>query len=731
MVSATQLKFVTTEPLSFPGQHAEEKVWNAVRAALSARDQCFCFWTYPIFIQDKQLCYEPDVLILDQALGLIVIEVKNIFIDQITHIEGHNWHTQGFWKSPLNAYNQAKNQLHQLINHCNKYALLNRKVSGRVIVALPSITATQWEQRGFHQQACCPPILFKEDLAAPNLLHLITTRAGYVQQGQPLTDEAWQQLQLLVCGPLPPPPVAGVPDEPPPATRRWVIDQLQQWVGCTDLEQLHIGMEIPPGPQRIRGIAGSGKTVLLCKKAAWMHWYHPEWDIALVFFTRSLYDQAVRLVGEWVQFFSGGDRQYDPCTSRLKILHAWGDAEQPGLYSTICHLQGISPTLDEPVRGTPPEKLAYLSKRLLTQYDIQPLFDAVLIDEGQDLALDAPTLKVEDKQSIYWLAWQALKPVSPTTPEVRRLIWAYDEAQSLDSLTVPSSKEVLGEALSHVLGGNGGAWYAGGIRKAHAMRHCYRTPGEILTIAHAMGMGWLRPEGMLTGITNKKDWAYIGYEVDGDFRKVGEPITLRRPAQYSPHPIRRFWEKDLITFTTYDSYDEELQALGQHIAYTIHVEGLKPSRDILVIVLGDQEESLHLQRRAAFTLQQQGINFYIPSAPTINQFLDQRTVHEKRPNDFWKDDAVTISRIYRAKGNEAYMVYLIGFQHIAQQESTLRLRNQLFVALTRSKAWVQVSGVSDYPMYEELRKVMESPHQFTFTYKKPLGRVIGEEIFLQ
>ena len=49
--------------------------------------------------------------------------------------------------------------------------------------------------------------------------------------------------------------------------------------------------QIPPGPQRIRGIAGSGKTRLLCQKAAWMHKEHPDWDIAYVFFTQALYDE--------------------------------------------------------------------------------------------------------------------------------------------------------------------------------------------------------------------------------------------------------------------------------------------------------------------------------------------------------------------------------------------------------------------------------------------------------
>lgn len=36
--------------------------------------------------------------------------------------------------------------------------------------------------------------------------------------------------------------------------------------------------------QRIRGIAGSGKTVILCQKAALMHLKYPQWRIALVFF---------------------------------------------------------------------------------------------------------------------------------------------------------------------------------------------------------------------------------------------------------------------------------------------------------------------------------------------------------------------------------------------------------------------------------------------------------------
>ena len=61
------------------------------------------------------------------------------------------------------------------------------------------------------------------------------------------------------------------------------------------------------------------------------------------------------------------------------------------------------------------------------------------------------------------------------------------------------------------------------------MQRCYRTPGPILTAAHAIGMGLLRDEGMLRGLTTRKDWEGIGYEVQqGSFRS-GEEIVLHRP----------------------------------------------------------------------------------------------------------------------------------------------------------------------------------------------------------
>ena len=72
------------------------------------------------------------------------------------------------------------------------------------------------------------------------------------------------------------------------------------------------------------------------------------------------------------------------------------------------------------------------------------------------------------------------------------------------------------------------------------------------------------------------------------------------------------------------------------------------------------------------------------------------------------------------------MVYVIGFDKVARNENDLNHRNQLFVALTRARGWASLSGVGNYSMYSEMQRVITSGDPFTFTYKRPPKRDIGD-----
>ncbi|KOR37179.1 MULTISPECIES: DEAD/DEAH box helicase [Planktothricoides] len=720
-------KFINTEPIRESAKNCEEKVWDAVKTAFADRE-CIGYWRYPLFAKVGEVRKEPDILIGDQEIGVIIIEIACVSIDQIVAVNGEQWELTNRDSIAGSSAERGNRQLQALLGYCDRESVLFRKVTGLAIVALPLITQEQWQQKGFDQLPGCPPILFQNQLGKSTLLERIKQATPLVA-GEDLDEEKWQTLKAVIGGT----PVLRKPPRPIVSsngkTRSSIVATLQERLYELDLQQEEIGKQIPPGVQRIRGIAGSGKTVLLCQKAAHMHLKHPDWDIALVFFTRALYDQIEDLVNRWLRRFSNGDVSYDATVQKkLKVLHAWGARDRAGLYRTICQANGITPLgVRDSNRGNPNEKLADICGQLLNDQEIQPMFDAILIDEGQDLVTEEDLKYQEDgeyKQAIYWMAYQALRPIDPEKPdeEQRRLIWAYDEAQSLDSLKIPTAKELFGDNLTKLVTGR----YKGDIKKSEVMKRCYRTPGPILTAAHAIGMGLLRPQGMLAGLTNKESWQAIGYEIkQGSFNPVGQKVTLNRPPENSPNPIPKLWEEPVLEFETYDSRAEELEALAAKIKHNLSYDGLKPSRDILVVVLGSVFEAMDLETQVASFLMDEDINIYIPTAIKLNQLKPQYPQND--PDRFWQEGGVTISRIHRAKGNEANMVYVVGLDNVAKNEQDPNLRNQLFVGLTRSRGWACLSGIGNYDLYDEMRKVITSGDTFTFTYKGKLKINRGEE----
>lgn len=261
------------------------------------------------------------------------------------------------------------------------------------------------------------------------------------------------------------------------------------------------------------------------------------------------------------------------------------------------------------------------------------------------------------------------------------------------------------------------------------MKRCYRTPGPILTVAYALGVGLLREGNILKpDRLRRKDLQAIGFEVKGDFRRVNQPITITRPQENSPNPISTIAQEPLVKFGIYDSRQDELLALAKNIESNFHNDHLNPTHNILVITLGETTppsyDGNNLERETAKFLIDYGIDIYIPSAcigkegearkePKLNEVNPKYPYNN--PDLFWCDGGITVSRIDRTKGNEADMVYLVGLDNIAKNESDPKLRNQLFVALTRSRGWVNLSGIGNYSFYDEVNKVMEQKNTFTFT----------------
>ena len=91
------------------------------------------------------------------------------------------------------------------------------------------------------------------------------------------------------------------------------------------------------------------------------------------------------------------------------------------------------------------------------------------------------------------------------------------------------------------------------------------------------------------------------------------------------------------------------------------------------------------------------------------------------PDEFFSDNSVTFTSIFRAKGNEAAMVYIMDSQYCNVDYELAKRRNILFTAMTRTKAWLRVCGIGQYfdGLVNEYNEVKR--REFTLQFRYPTG----------
>lgn len=101
-------------------------------------------------------------------------------------------------------------------------------------------------------------------------------------------------------------------------SRGAILSAIENEIYNFDLEQKRAALFIVDGAQRIRGLAGSGKTVILAMKAAIIHLQNPDANILYTYYTKSLNGIVKSLVTRFYRQFA--DR--DPNWKKIQIMHA-------------------------------------------------------------------------------------------------------------------------------------------------------------------------------------------------------------------------------------------------------------------------------------------------------------------------------------------------------------------------------------------------------------------------
>lgn len=453
------------------------------------------------------------------------------------------------------------------------------------------------------------------------------------------------------------------------------------FIGQYDSTQFNMVHSPITSHQRIRGLAGSGKTILMLKKLAFLHYNYPNLNLAFIFYTISLKSSLIKL-------FEGFYREYDrynkPNMNKVNILHAWGGSVR-GFYSDLCDKVNFSKktygeSLQIPGNSDPFEKVCKELNDHIKNEPFPGLYDYIFIDEAQDFGIN-----------FFHLCLQALKNEKKEellNIETGYLIYAYDELQSLkEEATIPSKVDIF-KVEDKCLDIN--------------LKVSYRTTVEILTTAHALGLGVYRKvedgEHPLVNYVAESNFIDMGYKNKyGDFSK-GDLIGLYREEKKSgvsvPEPIN------------FHSSVEQYKYLSNMIMDLVKNEDILPS-DIMIIDLDD---------RTLKSNYKQLIDVFYKNIPE-NIDIRIRLMDKKTPNRTTVANEVLYTSVYRAKGNESNLVIIVNSNSIPLSSRNSLNRNKIFTAMTRAKWKVWLLGENMEDFKYEIKKIQEK--EYCLEYVSP------------
>lgn len=651
--------------VKFPKDETANAILNFLRSKIGDREDCYCLYEEPDFLVENGVL--PTFTIVDREWGVIFIKGYNYTAERLTEMNENYW---------VISENKEINEIKYFDNYCYKcktdiMSPLNGIDNELKFTSFIIFNNLEKERVKIHENFM-RNIWFSDYISGNMFDNMCEHR---------LDDDNWKRLLSVIEKANVLAKDIGIPIEKPAKNLREAIAINNQKIYTFDETQLEASLSITDACEQIRGLAGTGKTVILAIKAAKIHRYDPNAKIAYVFYTQSLYTQVTRLIQKYYVKLTG----VQP-SENLKILHAWGGRTTgEGLLYNVCRTNGLSPIPYYEVRGYS-NPFGEACKRV-SAYNLRKEYDYVLIDEAQDLP-----------EEFFYLVAKIVK-------DPKKIVIAYDQLQTTTDVSMPDFEELFGKDK------NGEPQVKLLEENDHILKKSYRNYRDVLLIAMAFGFGIYAVDGMVQMIRSVKNWKALGFDFEkinnvGDDISFSSRVIVERTKENSPNEINQLYEKyPIVNFDFYSTINEEYQRVSEKIDELITQEKVKPE-DIMVIDL--RKKSKELLQRMQELLYKKGHLSIIPG------------IVEDSKN-FFQDECVTLTTPRRAKGNEVPIVFVLGGNSMYDETSMAKrriARNSFFISMTRSKGWVFVSGAEDNIdlFKEEYEKIVSKLPCFEFDF---------------
>jgi Superfamily I DNA and RNA helicases len=661
------IEFLPSVP-DYAKDYSSQMIWNWIKEKTNDLEG-IAYYKYPIVRAATGAI--PELFISTRSIQPLAIRCLPLTIEEIKEITNEYWVVNNTKiDSPLL---ELEDFIIGIKSNFDRERVLRNKFTPKAVFAIPSIKKQHLLEK------------FSPDLFNNYLLICSSEDVQGVIENlkNDLTDEEWRLTRAVVQG-IRPLSSSLTGSTTQVNTIGAAINELDKQIALLDYEQEKVAIPIAPGPQRIRGLAGTGKTVLLAMKAANIHKHYPDKKILFTFNTQSLYNQSKNLITKFYRYHTDTDPDWD----MIHIRHGWGSRNKNGVYYDLSTTQGIAPLNYTTAKNYDQfSPFRYVCKKALSM-PIEPTYDFILVDEAQDFPQ-------EFFQVLYKLS-----------REPHCIYWAYDELQSLFAIEIPKPEELFGtDDNGSPLITLEGDDYPGPIEKDLILKQSYRCPPQILMVAHAIGLGLYSDTECVQMLQNEDSWNAIGYTLERGKLEKGSEVTIYRPPENSPNRILEIYsgKQNFVEVKIFPTRDDELNWIANSVYDDIIVEKVKPEQ--IVVISLDSFESKPYFSHLQYLLSEKNIDSLIPG------IVDDSSV-------FAEPGKVTLSSVHRAKGNEAPIIYILSFESLYDYVDPVENRNKAFTSISRAKAFVRISGIGKNMERAklEIEKTLKNYPHFVFPF---------------
>ncbi|MCD7034144.1 NERD domain-containing protein [Metabacillus sp. GX 13764] len=396
---------------------------ETIRSSATAGERLL-FSTLKKYLPDDYIVYyepeihgrHPDFVIIGPDLGLVLLEVKDYTQNTILQVNTDTWtivNTKGEQAAVKSPIKQARDYMFHISNTLQKDKnLIQTEGKYKFKLKFPTgygTVFTRLKQEFFIKEglyAVCDPSLVltrdeidpdKESFSEENLIEKIMEMFVIpFRLKEPLKKAEIDAIRYHLF-----PEVRISAEFKPPVPYQDQLLLSLHDIKTMDLHQENLARQIGDKNRLIRGVAGSGKTLILAARAKYLSKQHPDWKILVLCYNISLAQEITHMVrskmNEPEDLFD-----FDPLNENS------GDLKNVQVYNFHAWLKHELNIKEDQVPA--------ITGKILAKEAILPTYDAILIDEGQDFDSE-------------WLALAS----SLLNPDTKMLLLVEDRVQNIYS----------------------------------------------------------------------------------------------------------------------------------------------------------------------------------------------------------------------------------------------------------------------------------------------------------